>query len=845
MNSLKTYIRKVENKWLPESLPIKQKLFNAILLGAMSATFFSFLVTLLSGAGLLSALFILLGDISMLIVFRLANATKLHDFGPAIMCTVSCIFFPVIYFVGGGIDSGMVHWFVMGILFTFLLLDGKMFFHVLNLQFIVYFVTFLLSYLHPELVMQLSSTHTRYIDVAQCATIVSVAIGCIMKYQTRLYRKEKEINEKQKILLEQAMKDANTANEAKSRFLANMSHEIRTPMNAINGIAQILQEKNLSQEDNEYVHIIKDSADNLLDIINDLLDFSKIEAGKFEIVDEEYDFVQMLDNIVKLIRFQLRKKDVELIVKANSKVPSRLYGDSGRIRQILLNILNNAVKFTDHGSITVIIDWVEEDDEYGSFEIQIIDTGMGIKKENLNALFEAFTQVDLKKNHNKQGTGLGLAICKQLLSIMNGRITVESEYGKGTMFFVTFPQKIVDATPCSYDENVVAGAASGYPIAFRAPGTKVLVVDDNLVNLKVAEGILEQFEVQCDTVSCGAYAIKKVQDTEYDLIFMDHMMPDMDGVETTARIRALEKQGVIPRQKIIALTANTIQGVKKVFQDADMDDYLPKPIQFAEMEEVLKRWLDEKHVHTKDSQNQLDERDKQQANGQPEGQLENSPQAQRQEQAKKQVVPETEPSDFLTELETIGLDTETGLDYFGGSQEMYRMVLDSFVSLNSRDKIQEALNRRDLKEYTILVHGVKSGAKSIGAAEFSALAFELENAGDAENVELIERKHPQLMQMYDELMERIREIVPQENAATQESTEQIEDLPELNQLLVKIDRDLQSCVSTRIENDLEKLKSMISVESLLWKEFQELESHIENFDYEEASASVSRIQALI
>lgn len=285
--------------------------------------------------------------------------------------------------------------------------------------------------------------------------------------------------------------------------------------------------------------------------------------------------------------------------------------------------------------------------------------------------------------------------------------------------------------------------ASGYPIAFRAPGTKVLVVDDNLVNLKVAEGILEQFEVQCDTVSCGAYAIKKVQDTEYDLIFMDHMMPDMDGVETTARIRALEKQGVIPRQKIIALTANTIQGVKKVFQDADMDDYLPKPIQFAEMEEVLKRWLDEKHVHTKDSQNQLDERDKQQANGQPEGQLENSPQAQRQEQAKKQVVPETEPSDFLTELETIGLDTETGLDYFGGSQEMYRMVLDSFVSLNSRDKIQEALNRRDLKEYTILVHGVKSGAKSIGAAEFSALAFELENAGDAENVELIERKHPQ------------------------------------------------------------------------------------------------------
>lgn len=734
-------VNKVEKRWLPDDMPIKQKLFNVIMLGAIVAAFFSFIVTLVSQAGVMSALFILAGDFAMIIVFELTNCSNHMQLGPVIMCIISCIFFPVIYFVGGGIESGMIHWFVLGILFSFLLLDGKVFAYVVFMQYVVYMGTILVSFEHPELVYHFISEKTKFIDVVQCASIVSLAIGFIMKYQTKLYRREKDINEKQKILLEQTMEEAKSANEAKSQFLANMSHEIRTPMNAINGIAQILQEENLCPEESEYINLIKDSADNLLDIINDLLDFSKIEAGKFEIIEEEYDFVLLVNNIVKLTRVQLLHKDVELIVRLDSPVPSKLIGDSGRIRQILVNVLNNAVKYTQHGTISLFVKWVEIDEKHGEFEIQISDTGIGIKKENLNSLFEAFTQVDLKKNHNIQGTGLGLAICRKLLDIMNGRINVESDYGKGSIFYILLPQRVANNTPSScLNEEFAEQKHNSHHIGIKVPAARILVVDDNLVNLKVAEGLLNQFEIACDTTDSGSDAISKITNNEqYDIVFMDHMMPEMDGIETTKRIRELEDKKVIPKQIIIALTANTIHGVKKMFSAAGMDDFLPKPIQITELERILNYWLPDEKIQSFEQEREI--------------------------KTTKNIDKQAD-SDFLAYLDKAGFDTDDGLMYFCNNMKMYRVVLDGFAKLNSIDKIKDAMEMCDMVNYTILVHGVKSGARSVGANKLSMMASQLEIAGDAGDMPYIENNHQEFLQLYEKLVEKVLIALNNEECAT-------------------------------------------------------------------------------
>lgn len=383
-------------------------------------------------------------------------------------------------------------------------------------------------------------------------------------------------------------REAEQANESKMRFLANMSHEIRTPMNAICGMAELtLREDSLTPEVRDNCENIQNAGRVLLSIVNDILDYSKMESGKMEIIPVTYSLHHLIDDMMNLMRVRLEDKEVDLRADVQDGLPDFLIGDEVRIRQILFNLLSNAIKFTEKGYVILEVKGVE-DGGFLDLSFSITDSGIGIKKDDIQKLFSSFQTVDSHKNANREGTGLGLAICKQLLSLMGGEISVESSYGVGSKFMFTLSQKISNDT-----EGLKYGKLDDTKKdpKVMAPDAKVLIVDDNAVNLKVAQGLLRTFGLSVDICASGRECLEILKTTrDYDMIFMDHMMPELDGIDTLNLIRA-ENNEYMQKVPVIALTANVVSGIRDMFISEGFNDYVPKPIDMVWLNGILRKYL--------------------------------------------------------------------------------------------------------------------------------------------------------------------------------------------------------------------------------------------------------------
>ncbi len=666
---------------------------------------------------------------------------------------------------------------------------------------------------------------------------------------------------------------AEAANQAKSTFVSNITHEIRTPMNAIVGMTEILLREELSEQDKGYLMNIKNSGNALLNIVNDILDFSKMESGKMELVEDEYDPMLMLSDLSMIFLTRIGSKDMEILFDIDEKLPCKLYGDGLRIRQIIINIVNNAIKFTDSGFVRLTIRVGNVNGDNMELLVSVKDTGQGIREEDLDKLFGSFQQVDSKRNRGKEGTGLGLSISKQLVEMMGGSIGVRSTYGEGSEFYFNIIQKVADGTPAaeihdearkhlkiggyfskkylwdaletltgqygvacvpyeewsgtreqldcfymdkqSYDklagdldnysskmgeiyvlhnplleecnaagvtavnkplyslnfcrtinhESMYVGPETEDYMNFTAPDASILVVDDNEINLEVTDGLLEPLRMQIDTADSGKRAIQMMEKKKYHIIFMDHMMPVMDGIETTERIRQTndEYHQNVP---IIALTANALMDAREKFAKAGMNDFVAKPIEMKEICKCLRKWLPQELIIPADSS--APKREKNAAGGEKEG------------REAALAAAQTAQENALPDLP--GINAADGIKYSGGEKMWYKLLGDFYKLIDAKaNKLEKCLADGLIRDYTIEVHALKNTARMAGAAELSEWFHRMEDCGNAGDVETIMAETPDLLAELRSYKEILRPYGEAGNQNRRETTKE-----ELTELLTKM-----------------------------------------------------------
>ena len=635
--------------------------------------------------------------------------------------------------------------------------------------------------------------------------------------------KKNEQLEIAKAAAEEARKDAIAADEAKGRFLAYMSHEIRTPINAVLGMDTMILRETVDNKIKEYALDIQNAGKNLLALINDILDFSKIESGKMEIIHVEYDFSSLIHDISNMLKAKMDTKKLKLNIYVDEKLPSRMFGDDVRIRQVLVNLLNNAVKYTQTGSVTLKIEGKIQDTK-AVLNFSVSDTGIGIKEEDITKLFQEFQRIEEKRNRNVEGTGLGLNITTQLLSLMGSRLQVESVYGQGSKFYFTLEQEIIDATPVGNLEERIRNQSAEYEYlaAFTASDANVLVVDDNSVNLKVFVSLLKQTAVKVDVADSGQAGLKLIAEKPYDLIFLDHMMPEMDGIEVLHRMKA-NKEHKNTKTPVVALTANAITGAKEMYLREGFDAFLSKPINPERLEQLILSLLPKELV---------------------------------QFGGEKQIMPQENRNDLLTndeggyidgtkeddaELPIIdGIDWSYGRMHLPTEELLKETVKDFCQTIIVEANKLEQFYGTDWEQYRIKVHGMKSSANMIGAIVLGGMAKVLENAVANTEIQTIEKLHPIFIKEWLSYEEKLQFLFGEKDLEEKELKEVADDTEILGLLEM-----LQMATEEEDMDEMDRLMALLEefrYTEEMQKEVKELGAFVLNMDSDQV---LEKIETLI
>ena len=613
---------------------------------------------------------------------------------------------------------------------------------------------------------------------------------------------QKEREAKEAALTESQINAA--ASQAKSAFLANMSHEIRTPINAVLGMNEMILRESKDKTTLGYAANIKLAGSNLLSLVNDILDFSKIEAGKMELLPDNYELSSLINDLVNMTRERAQSKGLKYELNISPSLPKTLYGDSIRVKQCILNLLTNAIKYTKTGSVTFSMTYDKTEENDILLTVHVIDTGCGIKKEDMKKLFSPFERIDEGKNRTIEGSGLGISIVRRLLDMMNSKLEVQSTYGKGSDFSFSIIQKVIDWTAVGELNEAFAESVeqmANYKEKLHAPKARLLFVDDTAMNLDVIKGLLKNTGMTIDTVLSGKEALESVKNNKYDILFIDHRMPEMDGIETLHAMKKMRKNKS-KGQPCIALTANAISGVKKMYLNEGFDDYLSKPVNPAKLEEMIRHYLPQDYLEEADVSDSTSEN------------TENS-----------------DFSDFINKLKNIeSIDADSALKNCGTEELLFASIKQYYSSIDEKVlELQNFYDAEDWKNYEIKVHALKSTSRLIGALNLSKLAEDLEKYAGNNDITGIQQNHKKLLDLYRDFKSL---LAPLTTEADQELSKNEISQEELSEKIHKLIEYADSFDIDGLDNLIKELKAF-SLPLDFSQKFDNICKCIENVDFKE------------